>query len=264
MRAHLLLAPVLAATALMVGCEWTSSDGITWDESFDNVNFSGTYNLSQNVSSSEEGTETPGGSYSQSWKGNKSSGTVGTAVIAGSVSVTATIDYNKQTATFSDNGDGVLSGGTNGDGTINYTSGAWSIPTKWVMDNGGSKIVSGTVAYATSAISTPGNTTVIVSHVTVHQTGQNLTLTFSNGYTFSGKISGYNTDSDSIGNASSVIAKFTATGKYGTVTGTLNSLASSRQIDGVWTNRGKACAIVGSTIGAGRNISENTEAVGDE
>ena len=264
MRAHLLLAPVLAATALMVGCEWTSSDGITWDESYNNVNFSGTYNLSQNVSSSEEGTTTPGGSYTQSWKGNKSAGSVGTSVLPGSVSVTATIDFDKQTGTFSDNGDGILSGGTNGDGTINYDSGAWSIPTKWVMDNGGSKIVSGTVSYATSAVSMPGNSSVIVSHVTVHQTGQNLTLTFSNGYTFSGKISGYNTDADSIGNASSVIAKFTVSGAQGTVTGTLNSLASSRQIDGVWTNRGKACAIVGSTIGAGRTISENTDAAGGE
>ena len=258
MRAHLLLAPVLSATALMVGCEWTSSDGITWDESYNNANFSGTYNLSQNVSSSEEGTETPGGSYTQSWKGNKSSGSVGTAVLAGSVSVTATIDFDKQTATFSDNGDGVLSGGTNGDGTINYDSGAWSIPTKWVMDNGGSKIVSGTVSYATSAISTPGNTTVVVQYVTVHQTGQNLTLTFDNGYTFSGKISGFNTDSDSIESASSVIAKFNVSGKYGSITGTLNSLASSRQIDGVWTYRNKACAIIGSAAGAGRKITNDS------
>lgn len=260
MRANLLLAPVLAATSLMVGCEWSSSDGSSWDESYNNVNFSGTYNLSQNVSSSTGDTTTAGGSYTQSWKGNRSSGSIGASVIPGSVSITATIDFDKQTATFSDNSDGVLSGGTNGDGTINYTSGAWSIPTAWVQANGGSKIVSGTISYATSSFSTPGNTTVIVQFVTVHQSGQNVTMTFSNGYTFSGKISGYSTDSETIEHASSVIGKFNVSGTYGKIVGTLNSLASSRQLDGVWTRGHSSTAIVGSAIGSGRSISSNTDA----
>ncbi len=256
MRANILLAPVLAATAFMVGCEWTSSDGISWDESYNNVNFSGTYNLSQNISSSSDDTTTPGGTYTKKY-GNVSSGTVGTQVTVGSVQVTV---YAKSgSAAFVDNGSGGLSNADFGEGSVSYASGAWSYPpTKLIAALG--KIERVEVTYATSATTMPGNTTVLVNYVTVHQNGQNISLTFSNGYTFSGKISGFSTDSETIEHATSVIAKFSASGTYGTVTGTLNSLASSRQIDGVWSYRGKATAIVGSAIGPGRNISSNTTA----
>ena len=272
MRAHLLLAPVLSATALLVGCEWTSSDGITWDDSYNNVSYSGTYNLGtgledstgQNVSKEGRGGEVASKTYGQ----GVSSGTVGGGVVPGSVTVISKGSYGKKPdmceASFSDDGSGALvGGGTDGNGTINYETGAWSIPDSWVRNRDSSG-----GAYSTPIITqtivrwktVQGPTIVVVQYVVVQQTGQNITMTFSNGYTFSGKISGYNTDSDSIEHATSVIAKFNVSGANGKVVGTLNSLATSRQIDGVWTKGGSSNAIVGSAVGSGRTISENTEA----
>ncbi len=290
MRAHLLLAPVLSATALLVGCEWTSSDGITWDESYNNVNFSGTYNLGngladssgQNVSKTrDESTKvkTSGGTVkSKTYSQGHSSGTIGGGVVPGSVSVVSKGHVKKTyEASFADDGNGVLVGGTDGNGTINYNTGAWSIPATWVETRGkndgdiestsskGPVITETIVRWQTETVSvtntTPGYTNIVVQYVSVQQSGQNLTMTFSNGYTFSGKISGYNTDSDSIEHASSVIAKFNVSGANGKIVGTLNSLATSRQLDGVWTKGGSSNAIVGSAIGSGRTISENTEAI---
>lgn len=261
MRAHLLLAPVLSATALLVGCEWTSSDGISWDESYNNVNFSGTYNLSRNVSSSDGESTTPGGTYTKKF-GNVSSGTVGTQVLPQSVQVTVYTVGGQSTA-FTDNGSGGLSNAEFGEGTVSYESGSWSYPSAGLIAAWG-PVKRVEVTYSTTATTIPGKTNVVIQYVTVHQTGQNLTLTFDNGYTFSGKISGFNTDSDSIQHAASVIAKFNVSGQYGSVVGSLNSLASSRQIDGVWTYRSSSCAIVGSAVGSGRTISSTTEATGAE
>ena len=277
MRAHLLLAPVLSATALLVGCEWTSSDGITWDESYNNVNFSGTYNLGngledstgQNVTKTG-GESTSGGEVlSKSYGQGITSGTVGGSVVPGSVSVVSKGTITKMyEASFADNGEGVLVGGDDGNGTINYHTGAWSIPDKWLWNRAGTKtpskspvITQTTVRWKTESVTTPGYTNIVVQYVTVQQSGQNITMTFSNGNTFSGKISGFSTDSDSIQHASSVIAKFNVSGANGKIVGTLNSLASSRQLDGVWTHGGSSNAIVGSAVGSGRTISENTEAI---
>ena len=292
MRAHLLLAPVLSATALLVGCEWTSSDGITWDESYNNVNFSGTYNLGnglegssgQNVSkisggeTQEETTSvsTTGGEVkSKTYGQGVSNGTVGGGVAPGSVSVVSkgTAGKNMYEETFADDGAGTLVSSNAGNGTINYYTGAWSIPDNWVKvregsDALGAAITKTTIRWQTEKTSvtntipaSPAYTNIIVQYVTVHQSGQNVSMTFNNGYTFSGKISGFNTDSDSIEHASSVIAKFNVSGANGKIVGTLNSLATSRQLDGVWTKGGSSNAIVGSAIGSGRTISENTKAI---
>ena len=280
MRAHLLLAPVLSATALLVGCEWTSSDGITWDESYNNVNFSGTYNLGtgledssgQNVSSTgSESVYTSGGEVrSKTYGKGVSSGTVGGSVVPGSVSVVSTGSSTETyEASFADDGAGTLNGGEDGNGSIIYSTGAWSIPDNWVAKRVNTKtplktpvITQTIVRWQTEAVTNtiPGYTNIVVQYVTVHQSGQNVTMTFSNGNTFSGKISGFSTDADTIEHASSVIAKFNVSGANGKIVGTLNSLASSRQLDGVWTNGGSSHAIVGSAIGSGRKISDNIEA----
>ena len=275
MRAHLLLAPVLSATALLVGCEWTSSDGITWDESYNSVNFSGTYNLGNGLeeSSGQNITKTKQSGdevKSKTYGAGVTSGSVGGGIVPGSVTVVATAHYAEASgwkeyeASFADNGSGALEG-AKGNGTISYGTGSWAIPTEWVKEldgnNGsyGDPVVTKTVVrWRTEGVT---NETITVQYVTVHQTGQNLTMTFNNGYTFSGKISGFNTDSESIEHATSVIAKFNVSGDQGKIVGSLNSLASSRQLDGVWTRGGSSHAIVGSAIGTGRTISSNTTAV---
>lgn len=261
MRAHLLLAPALAATALVVGCEWTSSDGMTWDESYNAVNFSGTYNLSRNVSTTEEGTTASTRTTKEKFGSGDSGSLAVTPVVPGSVQLT--ISTSGGNVTLKDNADGSLSDSTYGvTGSINYTSGAWSYNKTTVIAKRGTP-TSVSAVYSSYASGSSGSSTVVVQYVTVHQTGQNVSLTFDNGYSFSGKISGFSTDADSIQHAQSVIAKFNVSGQHGTITGTLNSLYSSRQIDGVWNDHGSAFAIEGSAIGAGRTISDSTESIED-
>ena len=289
MRAHLLLAPVLSATALLVGCEWTSSDGITWDESYNNVNFSGTYNLGtglttfrQNITrTTEEQVSTSGGAVkSKQYEPGVSAGIVGGVVRAGTFSVAATAHYadavksdgspNWKTyeTSFFDNGLGDLTSANDGTGKIEYETGSWSIPTEWYLNldqnHGayGTPVLTKTVVHwrlVTTTNTVPESSEIVLQYITVHQTGQNVTMTFDNGYTFSGKISGYSTDSDSIEHATSVIAKFNVSGANGKIVGTLNSFATSRQIDGVWTQGHTSHAVVGSAVGTGRTISENIE-----
>ncbi len=294
MRAHLLLAPVLSATALLVGCEWTSSDGITWDNSYNNVNFSGTYNLGTGLTTFRQNVADVKGEQVNSSGGTVKAldfktfaGEVGGIVEKGSFTAQASAsypvkafldkndvqqyEYDTYYTTFSDNGEGVLVGkakdGTVLNGSITYDTGAWSIPKEFVtsLKEGNNNwpeptLTKVTVSWRTMSSKnvTPASTTILVQYVVVHQSGQNVSMTFDNGYTFSGKISGFNTDADSIEQASSVIAKFNVSGSNGKIVGSLNSLATSRQLDGVWTHGKESNAIVGSAVGSGRTISENT------
>lgn len=252
MRSSLLLSSVLVATAFVVGCEWTSSDGITWDESYNNVNFSGTYPIGSIVAASEEGTETEGtASATQTIKGG-SGQLKSTGIQSATVTVVAK-DGGSSTGTAEvpgaltfDNPN--YSGSVGASGSVNASINGASIE---------KMVVSYTYTYS---IPTTGGT---VTSITVHQTGQNVTMTLDNGTSFSGRISGFDYNTDSVESASQVIAKYSVSGKKGNIVGTLTSTTSNRVIDGVLKIGGSSTSFSGSIAGAGRNVSSSAAATGE-
>lgn len=130
----------VAAAALLTGCEWsTSSDyNESWNDSYNWVNFSGTYRSSSGgMLVTDYTTMSAGGTnnYNISESGGTmasgqttASGTTRHApIVPGSFSVVV------GEVTLSDNGGGVLSG-NGGSGTVSYAGGTWSIK----LDSGSS------------------------------------------------------------------------------------------------------------------------------
>lgn len=284
MRSSLILSSVLAATALVVGCEWTTSDGISWDDNYNVVNFSGTYAISpvssssSSESSSESTAVTKGVTKSG---GSATSGAVSPTPAAGT---TYTISGNVATAydskgkvkttttfTLSGNvGETATAGGIVTSGVLN-SSGGWSITvdTAAITDYaGGSPVSNVSISYSTTSVTTStssssSSSSVTATSITVHQSGQNVTMTMNNGNTFTGKISGFDYNAETVEASSVVIAKYNVSGAYGSLTGTLNSGTATRTIDGVWNSRSGSNSFSGTCAGAGRSVSANATATID-
>ena len=250
-RANILLSSALVATAFAMGCEWTSSDGIAWDESYDNVNFSGTYPIGTIVAETEDDGSGSSGTASatQTIKGGKGqlkssgvqSATVSVTAADGQVGSGEVVSTSTSTTIVFDNPDFSGSVGVSGAVAISY---------KW----SGIKETFVSYTYGYSVPTTSGT----ITSITVQQTGQNVTMTLSDGSTFSGKISGFNASSDSINSAAQVIAKYDVSGAKGKITGTLTSTTSNRIIDGVLTIKGSSTSFSGSTAGPGRAVSSSS------
>ena len=250
-RANILLSSALVATAFAMGCEWTSSDGIAWDETYDNVNFSGTYPIGNIIAETEEGGD------------SESSGTASdTQTINGSSGQLKSSGIQKASITVYAKDGGSSSGTADAPGPFTFDNPNYSgsiSEAGFVNANiDGASIKKMVVSY-TYAHSVP-TTSGAVTSITVHQTGQNVTMTLNDGSTFSGKISGYDASSDSITSAAQVIAKYDVSGAKGKIHGTLTSTTSSRIIDGVLTIKGSSTSFSGSTAGSGRANGSDTSA----
>lgn len=249
MRANLFLSSVLVATVFAAGCEWTSSDGFSWDESYNNVNFSGTYPIGTIV------TEDPnaGGAGGTASATDTINGGSGQLRCSGIQSATVTVYAT----------DGGSSTGSGGPGKLafdnpNYSgsvteSGAVNCSIK----GGAVKNMKVSYTYANSVPATKGST---VTAITVHQTGQNITMTLNNGAAFSGKISGFDTNAESVQASTQIIAKYNVSGDTGSISGTLTSTTSNRTIDGTMKIGKSSNAFSGSISGAGRTVSSSSSA----
>ncbi len=270
MRSSLILTSVITATALVVGCEWTSSDGITWDDNYNVVNFSGTYSITpvSNSSSSESSSETTAETKAVTRNaGSATNGSVSPSPAAGTsyiISGQVATEYKstgevKEWAPFSVSGN-VGEAGTSDStyvtgGTLS-SSGGWSIS----LASGSKDVKDVKVSYSTTSVTTVTSSSssskaVEATSITVHQTGQNVTMTMNNGETFSGKISGFDYNADTVEASSVVIAKYNVSGATGSLAGTLNSGTATRTIDGVWNNRGSSTSFSGTCAGAGRSVA---------
>ena len=246
MRASLLLSSALVATAFVVGCEWTSSDGIAWDESYDNVNFSGTYPIGTILPASDDSGSTKVATGSKQAKGS-------------TVQLDASNIQSANVTVFAKDG-GSAAGRAEAPGDIifsnpNYT-GTLSEGGLVSVKGNGFEIDHVVVSYAYS-YSVPAHDGAATA-ITVQQTGQNVTMTLNNGYTFTGKISGFDTNADNLQAASQVTAKYNVSGAHGSITGTLTSFAESRTIDGVLKVGGSSESFTGTIAGPGRSVTSST------
>ena len=252
--------------SLFWGCEWTSSDeNSSWSGSYDNLNFAGTYRIGVSVSQGTTPTPTPATPVTQVVTVEERvgiyrpdtiaySGKLHGGVVVDSVTVTAG-GFN-----YSDNGAGVLVGNQPiaGNGTIDYSSGAWAITMVTVPADSGNIIAR--YSYTLDVIEGPSDggsnpkAPLAVKSITISQTGQRLSMRFSNGVVFNGVFtsvseitgSGYN-------------AQFEVTGTSGKFVGTLNSTTGQKVLDGTWTSGRSVYDVhgVGGAVQPGRsNIVE--------
>lgn len=224
-----IFAVAASCAVLFAGCEWTSSGGdSSWSGNYDNMNFSGTYRTG--VISVSTTTTTPVdvsvsekvGSYSPASTGY--SGKLHGGVVVGSLGISA------GAFTFSDNGSGVLVGlpNTQSAGTINYSSGAWSINVPGGFADSGSIIA--TYSYNSTSVTGGSNGTTSITAVTVSQVGQNLTMRFSNGVTMAGQFGSVNETPTGYN------AQFEVKSDGNRFVGTLDSTTGTKVIDGTWSS----------------------------
>lgn len=228
---------------LFSGCEWTGSDGeSSWSGSYDDMNFSGTYRTGVTASS---GAPTDGsvktisvsekiGTFTTS--NTAYSGKLHGGVVPGSVSISAG-DYK-----YSDDGSGTLKGNvqTAGNGTINYSSGGWILTIgDWIGSPSSGDIIA---AYSyTTDVEGGGEVGAddakTIRSITVSQTGQHLTMIFSNGLTMTGKFTTVNETGGAGGTTYNAAFEVSSSGNK--FVGTLDSAGGIRRINGTWIS-GKA------------------------
>ena len=202
----------------LVGCSWdTGSDADSWSSSYDWVNFSGVYRGvsggllvtdytttpsipgSTNIVSVKNESQTSISLNQTEYAGKLSK----TPIVPGSVA----LDFGYFSA--SDDGNGILTGPM-GDGTISYTSGAWTYSGAAAAVAAGtvratySQYISNTGSAGSGAV--PGSTRFSIYSFNLSHQGQKLTITDNNGAIFTGHIkkmqstSGYqNTDISQVG-----------------------------------------------------------------
>lgn len=198
----------IAALGLM-GCEWTStSDGEHWSSSFDWVNFSGVYRSAAGgllVTDYTTTPATPGSTNilsvsNESQPGFSEGQTVFSGKLTkgnispGSVNINLGNSAGVLWESFSDNGNGVLSGGQ-GSGTISYVAGTWTYSLNpGVVGPVFSGIVRASYSYevsnegASGSGARPGSTRFSIYSFNILHQGQHLTFTDNNGATYSGRI----------------------------------------------------------------------------
>ena len=259
----------VACVAVLTGCDWGGvSDDESWNDAYSWLNFSDTYTLSDPANfenAAPEGGLVDKGTVHGYGDGNMTSysssipslgGRIGDGVVPGSVVVIATtevatgneeLNYDS-VMTFSDNGKGglVVAKGTGEGGTIEYSTGAFSI-------NTGSNPIKGkiSVTYSCYGKSTGLDGVYSVTFLHVSQKGNLFTMTDSNGTTFSGRITGaslpkdnYETGKDvriafdvSSGAGDKIVGNFTGTWS-GAPSGTSGSL-SKRMMSGTYYHAGE-------------------------
>jgi hypothetical protein len=205
----------------IVGCEWeTSSDGDSWNSSYEWADFGGVYRptAGRTYVVSEFGpgdAGSPGsakGASTSIGSGNgliaNFNGILNSPVIAGSVTVT---DSGAQSLT--DDGSGGLTG--NGTGTINYKTGAITASFSKAPAMGNNVIVTYNYAVAGSPGNPQPGSPKPIYTITVDQTGNRLSFRDSNGMTYSGDITGMSGGGGDGTVSGAVVANFNVTGADG-------------------------------------------------
>ena len=233
------LTAVLCA-GLFAGCEWTGSDGeSSWSGSYDDMNFSGTYRIGVATDDSTGGDLGGVDTISVSEKvGTYSTGKASySGKLHGGV-VPASVTISAGGYSYSDNGNGVLVGNVAvaGNGTINYSSGAWSFTVlNWIAGTPSAGDITAVYSYTKDVAGGSTITTdeaVSLRTITIQQTGQNLTMIFSNGLTLTGK---FTTVTESGGESGTTFnAGFEVSSPGNKFVGTLNNAGGRRVINGTW------------------------------
>ena len=277
MKRFALIGMCVAVVAVgIAGCDWdTGSDATSWSSSYNWVNFSGVYRSAAGgllVTDYTTTPSTPGSTNTLTVKDeSQGSFVLGQQVFSGKLkngnispgSVVISL-YNTSGVvirSFADNGNGVL--GSSSEGTVEYTSGAWTITLGQLVPAQSAGIVRASYSYlvsntgSTGSGARPGSTGSIYSF-TLLQQGQHLTLTDNNGATYSGYIGEMRTASgtertDEEGkfmptDGDTMIATFECTGIsaammqikiVGTLQGTVAaSVFTGRTLNGTWIELG--------------------------
>lgn len=185
---------LFAAAACVVslsGCDWGGAHENTWNDAYSWLNFTGTYKLANAVQiTNEEEPQVSLLSGSFNFKTSSASmsvahtlNPVGIGVDPGSFSV----KIGDQVGTDDKNGN--IVGSFNG--TINYSSGAWSVNCKVLAGTSVSENwkykVQGTMPIDPK---NPTKTQSLITYLHVNQNGNVLYMTDSNGVKYQGKITG--------------------------------------------------------------------------
>ena len=299
-RLYSMVLSAVAVVGLVAGCEWDSGGkGNSWSDSYNWVNFSGTYRNSGGGMLVTDYTTTPstpgatntftrkesGGTLAA--KGLAASGTVKyKPMVPGSFSVSVGSDV-----TLTDDGTGNLVG-SGGTGTVSSSGGTWSFKLDDTQWSALSRKISVSYAYTVSnegssgGNARAGSTGKAIYSFVVTQQGQNLTITDNNGARYSGRLgeirstSGATPDnSKATENGGKVLPKdgdtivstfnckgVSAAGKSVTITGTFQGTVASgvftgRTMQGTWIEAGgKTGDINGTTVSVAVPTSETAAA----
>lgn len=292
-----------AVAGLVAGCEWDTSrkNNASWSDSYNWVNFSGTYRGTSGGMLVTDYTTTPStpgstNTFTYSEKGGKlaaktlaaSGVTKYKSIVPGSVTIRVGSDI-----ALADNGEGALSG-SGGTGTVSYTGGTWSFQLDDTQWSASARSIQVDYSYTVSNEGSAGGNAKsgvsgrsIYSYVVVQQ-GQNLTITDNNGAQYKGRIgelrstSGTtpaNSKETSAGgivlpkDGDTIVATFnckgsSTAGKVVTITGTFQGTVAAgvftgRTMQGTWIESGgKTGDINGSA--ASIAIPTSTETVVEE
>lgn len=191
--------------ALVVGCSWEGSnntDFTAWNDSYNWINFSGTYRSTAGGVLVADFNGTPGSASSTVTSSETTLGTSigGQHTYAGTLANTpvspGTMTIDCAGFHFSDDGSGTLAGSIAGtSGSINYSTGNWTLNLGGLDFGDGNRIaVNYRYVEGTSTGSAdPGSTGVTIYSMVVAQTGNALVFRDSAGGQYTGYISGVST-----------------------------------------------------------------------
>ncbi len=280
----------VAAAALLSGCEWSTSSehNTSWNDSYNWVNFSGTYRSASGGMLVTDYTSTPSTpGATNTYTSTESGGVLPARTLAANgkaskhpiVPSSFTLSIGSDLA-FSDDGNGTLTG-AGGSGTISYDGGTWTIKLDDVQESMSRRNITISYAYQVSNSGSAsgaraGSTGKAIYSFVVAQQGEKLTITDNNGAAYKGHIGGLRSTSGITSTNSMpkdgdvIVASFStegtsAAGMKVTITGTFQGNVASgvftgRTMQGTWIEAGgKTGDINGTTTSVAISASTSSE-----
>ncbi len=256
------------AVTLLAGCDWEgTSEEDSISQRYNWVSFNGVYRSATNgylVAEFGAGMVEPGetNQVTSQTVGNATAGVSAYNGVFGKANILpGTVQFATGVFTLTDNGAGVLAGGGK-TGTIVYETGAWSIDLLGEWPPGGSPIRA-TYQYANLAdtnFADPGSSGTPIFSLTLHQSGNALTMSDNNGATYSGKISSIKATGGASGDEPSTGAPTVPNGDIVTASYEVEGRSSSgMNVKIVGTLVGTAVTVAASTTTAGSSRLTNLE-----
>lgn len=280
----------VAAAGLLAGCEWSTSSehNTSWNDSYNWVNFSGTYRSAAGGMLVTDYTSTPSTPGStNTYTSTESGGTLAGDSLSASgkaskhpiVPKSFTLQIGSD-VTLADDGTGTLSG-SGGSGTVSYDGGTWSFTLADTQSVYWNRKITVSYAYqvsnsgSASGAKSGSSGKAIYSFVVVQQ-GEKLTITDNNGAAYKGHIgelrstSGVTSTNSMPRDGDVIVATFStsgtsAAGKQVTITGTFQgnvaaSVFTGRTMQGTWIEAGgKTGDINGTTTAVSIPAAASTE-----